>query len=486
MKKLALIITVLSAITLSAQQDFTLYGMHDIPQSSYSNPSNRFNGGFYLGLPALSSNYFSYSNSSFAYSDLVRKNGSSLKLDFNNLLSTIEDENYLSFNSKTDLLSFGISFGDRSQIIFNVSENFNFQFGFPKDFVQLIAKGNNSFDDNTADLSDLGLNFSHYREYGLSYSYQLNNKLRLGMKAKYLYGMMNIFSEKTNISLRTDPTTYELKSTAEITLRTSGLTDEGTDEMSDDVAAYLFARDNRGFGLDLGANYEFSEKLSFNASVLDIGTIAWKSYTKSYVNEGGDFTFNGVEFSTYGDDSDTSNTFDKLGDSLQDAFELKERAENYNTPLPMRFYIGANYKITEQDMVGGILHGSYFQSKIRPAFSINYSRKMTKWITLITSYTVINNSYNNIGAGVNLNPGPVQFYIITDNALGAFQPQNSRYFQLRFGINLLFGADKSKEIRPPYRGVTKKKDDEETTEEESVPEVVIPEEESEENEEDPN
>lgn len=479
MKKLAIIITLLSTVQLLAQQDFTIYGMHDIPQSSYSNPSNRFNGNFYLGLPAMSSNYFSFSNSGFAYSDLVKKNGDSLQLDFNNLLNTIEDDNFIAFNTKVDLLSFGISFGNRSQIVFNVTENFNFQFGYPKDFIQLMYRGNTSFGDNTANINNLGLNLTHYREYGLSYSYQLNQKLRLGLRAKYLYGMASIYNENTDITLNTDPTTYELRSTADITLRTAGLTDDGLDEMDEDISAYLFSRDNSGFGFDIGADYEFSEKLSFNASIIDIGSIKWNAYTKSYVNDGGEFSFSGVEFSAYGDDTDSLGTFDQLGDSLQDAFELDEREGSFNTPLPTRFYLGANYKVTERDMFGGLIQGSYFLNKIRPAFSINYSRKMTKWISLTTSYTMINNTYNNVGAGLNFHPGPIQFYIVSDNVLGAFQPQNSRHFHVRFGLNLLFGADKSKEIRPPYRGVTKKKDKDKTTKEEEkpIPEVVIPEEE---------
>lgn len=414
MKKLAFIITVLSVIQLTAQQDFTIYGMHDIPQSSYNNPSNRFNGNFFIGIPGLASNYFSASNSGFAYSDLVVKNGDSLKLDFDNLLNTIEDENFLSMNGRFDLLSFGFSIGNRSQIIVNMTNNVNMQFGYPKDLIQLIYRGNTSFDNNTANFTNIGFNGSVYSEIGVNYSYQLNQKLRLGLRAKYLYGLYNIYSEKTDISLRTDPETYALTSNAEITLRTSGLTEEANEMEADE---FITSRDNTGYGFDLGANYEFSEKLSFNASILDIGSINWKSNTKSYVNDGGEFTFSGVEFSAYGNDTDTTTAFEELGDSLQEAFKLDESEGSYRTPLATRFYLGTNYKLTERDMAGLLIQGSYFQSKIRPAFSLNYSRKMTKWISLSTSYTVINNSYNNVGFGVNFQPGPVQFYIVSDNVL---------------------------------------------------------------------
>jgi hypothetical protein len=93
---------------------------------------------------------------------------------------------------------------------------------------------------------------------------------------------------------------------------------------------------------------------------------------------------------------------------------------------------------------------------------------MTKWITLGASYTIINRSFNNLGIALNLNPGPVQFYVITDNILGTFRPQHTRHLQVRFGINLIFGSDKSTELRAPYKGVIKKNnDDSEPNEDES-------------------
>ncbi len=484
MKKISFIIALVFSLAGYTQQDFLIYGLHDIPQSSYSNPSNRFNGNFFIGLPAISSNYLNLSNSGFAYSDLVKKDGDSLQLDFESLLKELDDENYLSFNSKVDLLSFGISIGNRSQFILSITENASFRFSYPKDFIQLIYKGNTGFNDNTANFNGIGFNMTHYREYGLSFSHQLNEKLRLGLKAKYLYGMENIYSEKTDISLTTDPNTYELTARADITLRTSGIDDDYNKAIKDESEAdYAFSRNNVGYGVDLGAYYEYSDELSFNASILDLGQISWNSYTKTHANNGGEFSFDGIEFSAYGDDTDTSSTFDHVIDSLEEAFELKESTGKYSTPLPTRFYIGANYKLTEQDLFGGLIQSEYFQGSLRPAFSVNYARKMNKWITLATSYTIINKSYNNLGFGFNLQPGPVQFYVVSDNLLGVFRPQHTKHLQVRFGINLVFGTDKSKEIRAPYRGVIKQEEEQPEAEgevEDKMPDVIIPEEEGQE------
>ncbi len=481
MKKLALTFIIASlGIVAQAQQDFIMYGQHDIPQSGYSNPSNRFNGNFYIGLPALSSNYFSYSNSGFAYSDLITPSGDSLLLDFENLIGKLEKDNFLAINAKIDLLSFGISLSNRTQLTVNVTENVNMRFTYPRDLVEFIYRGNGGFEGREANFSNIGFGFNHYREYGIGVSHQLTQKLRLGARAKYLYGMENIYTEKTDIRLRTDASTFEIKANADITLRTAGIDNVDSEESSSD---YATGRDNTGYGIDLGAYYEFNDKISFNASILDLGVINWNSYTKSYTNEGGEFTYSGIEINAFTNGSETESgetSFDRVLDSLESAFELEESEGGYSTPLASRVYLGADYKITERDLAGVIFQSEIYQSDIRPSFTLSYSRKMTRWITLSTAYTAINRTYNNLGFGVNLNPGPVQFYIISDNILGTFQPQNTRHLQVRFGINLVFGANKSTEVRPEFRGaIGKDKGGDEESEPETESESENDEEESE-------
>ena len=199
-----------------AQQDFLMYNMNEIPQSSYSNPSNQFNGKVFVGLPILSSNYYSVSNSGFAYSDAVKKDGDSLLLDFKSLIKELEDESFTSFNTKIDLLSIGFQLGKRTQISVNVTENINVRFNYTKDFIRFVYEGNGAFEDNTANFENIGIAANYYREYGLNVSHQFTNKLRLGTRLKYLYGIANIYSEKTDLSLSTDPNTFAPISSANL------------------------------------------------------------------------------------------------------------------------------------------------------------------------------------------------------------------------------------------------------------------------------
>jgi len=217
---------------------------------------------------------------------------------------------------------------------------------------------------------------------------------------------------------------------------------------------YLTGRANTGFAFDVGGNYELNDQWSFNASVIDFGFIKWKDYVTNYSNNGSPFTYNGVDINVFGDDDPNGETsFDRVLDSLEEAMNLDTTHGSYTAPLTSRVYMGANYKINERSTAGGIIQTEIFQGNIRPSFTLNYNRKMTKWITLSAAYTMINRSFDNLGLGVVLDPGPVQFYLVTDNALGALLPQHARHAQFRFGINLIFGRNKTVEFHKPFQGV---------------------------------
>ena len=434
----------------NAQQDLTMYNLRDIPQSVYSNPSNQFNGKFYIGIPVLSSNYYSVSNTGFAYSDAIKKRGDSLVLDFKSLIGELKDENFTSFNAQVEFLSFGFALGKNTQINVNVTEHFNFKFNYTKDFVRFIYEGNAAFEDNTANFENIGFSMNHFREFGAGISHQFTDKLRLGTRLKYLYGLENIYSNKTDISLTTNPETYAITANADVEINTSGVNDFDGDN-------YLSGRGNTGFGVDFGANYDLNNRLSLNASVLDIGYINWQNDAKSYVIEDGEYTYSGIEIDAFTAQEDSVSgeaSFDRVLDSLEEAFKVKENEDGYTAPLVSRVYLGANYKLTEKTVVGGVIQSEVFKGRLHSSFTVSANQKFFKWLTMGASYTAINGAYNNLGVGLNINPGPVQFYVVSDNVLGAFRPQHARYAQVRFGINLIFGSEKTREIHPLSNGVS--------------------------------
>ena len=65
------------------------------------------------------------------------------------------------------------------------------------------------------------------------------------------------------------------------------------------------------------------------------------------------------------------------------------------------------------------------------------------------SYSIINNTFNNIGAGLSARLGPVQLYLVSDNVFHMVFPANLQTTNLRVGINLAFYDKKVKKPKTP-------------------------------------
>ncbi len=423
-----------------AQQDFTLYNMSVVPQRTAMNPAFKpATGKIVIGLPMLSSQYLNVSNSGFKYSDVIRhRSDDSLYVDFDNLLSKLATNNYLSVTYQPDIFSFGVVV-KKNYISFNITEKVDVRFRYPKNFMEFIWKGNGAMLDKDLNFN-FGLNFSHYREYALGAAREINDKLSVGVKLKYLYGMENLYTKKSDITLSTASKDFAITAKANIEINSSGLDDDSTDFS---VSNYAFKRKNNGAGIDLGGVYKATEKFTLSASVLDLGFIKWSNAPTNYVShdENSRFTYNGLELNQI-INSDSSNTKDigkVLGDSLSKIFKIDTLHNSYTTKLSTQFYLGANYNVTENGTAGVLLYGQVFDKSVHPGISFSYNQKFFKWLSVSASYSAYNRSFGNLGLGAALTGGPVQLYIVTDNVFGMILPQNTKNIHLHFGINIILG-----------------------------------------------
>ena len=91
--------------------------------------------------------------------------------------------------------------------------------------MDFVWNGNGGADMLGRELSfNFGIDAIHYRQYGLGYAIQLlNNKLSLGTRLNYYYGMENVWTEQSQTTLTTDPTTFDITAKTSILINTSGL-----------------------------------------------------------------------------------------------------------------------------------------------------------------------------------------------------------------------------------------------------------------------
>jgi hypothetical protein len=77
---------------------------------------------------------------------------------------------------------------------------------------------------------------------------------------------------------------------------------------------------------------------------------------------------------------------------------------------------------------------------------LGYTRKFNRDINLMFSYTASAQNYFNLGVGFGANLGPVQFYLINENAIAPLMFTKASFYVLRFGVSLVFGNNDKKEI----------------------------------------
>jgi hypothetical protein len=443
--------TIALSITVSlaaSAQDLIGTTFTSLPQASYANPAKTPDSKWYIGMPGLASTNLYFTHTGFAYSDLIRKrDDDSLTIDIENALSQMKASNYMSFRMNMDLVNFGFGIKD-NYFTFNATEKVIFQQTYPKDLFRFLFKGNAEFLGQTADLSGINLDVTHYREWGVGYSRKLlMDKLTVGVKAKYLQGLSNASTEKSDISLYTDENTFDLTAKADIKANTAGLAGlmDGEGFKAGD---YLFNAKNSGFAVDLGANWEINDKFTVNASALDLGKINWKSQVRSYSTENAEFTFRGVDVAEFMNQEDSVDYMQELVDSLGEAFNIQEGSTAYSTELNPKFYVGGGWHFTPTSDLNLTASGEVFRGKMYPSLSVSIMQQVGNVMSVTAGYSIINGTANNVGLGMLFNFGPVQWYMVSDNVMGAFLPQHTQNLHLRTGINFVFGRKDAREKGP--------------------------------------
>ncbi len=425
-----------SIFPAAAQSGMLLYSIADLPQRMQLNPAMRYFGDGAVAIPFLSSPYLSMSNA-FAYSDFIRHSADdSLYMDPANMIGKLGDANYLHASAGTDLFGFGIRLG-ASYVGFGITERVDLQASYSKELMEFLWKGN-AASLGTQALLDLGVGFTHRRDYALTYSLQLKS-WAAGVRVKYLYGMENISVEQSRVTLLTNPNTFALTATSNIRINTSGIESNTFDEFA--PGEYLFGRDNGGWGMDLGGRVFLNERWNVSASLLDLGSITWRSHTDNYISRNTDdeFTYSGIDVNAFfTEPSGASELFDHVLDTLEDAFEITHKQNAYSTGLPVQSYLGVTHVPDSANSFHLLAHTIRFDGKTYVDWSVSYVRRFGRWFAVSPGLTWINGRVN-VGLGAVFSLNSYQFYVVSDNVYGMIYPTRSRTVDARAGVNFILG-----------------------------------------------
>lgn len=443
-----LLVTVLSVCStqVKAQYDFTMQGMTLVPQRMYINPSFIPDSKWHIGIPALSSNHITLGYNAHTYSQLIKKDANdSLYVDLQNALDKMPKTNYLSMNARIDLLSFSFTVGpNKNNFIYaNITQRIATRFTMPSDLLNFIWKGNAAYLGETLDLKNLSGDASVFTEYGVSYARKLlDDKLRVGITAKYLNGQLNTSIDNRGMTVYTDPNNYDITVKADFTARTSAF----FNDMDNIDPMKIAFSGNHGFAFNIGAHYMIDDHWEVAASANDLGMIFWKDNINNFELNDANFTYQGLDLATYITQPDSADAFEEFVDTLKAVFDIQENQNSYSTNLSSNIYVSGAYKFTEKDRLGLDFYGEIFRNHFEPAVAINYTRKFGTIFHLSGSYMYNNRSFANLGLGFALTLGPVQWYLAMDNILAPMMPQHSKNAHFHSGLNFVVNY-KDKKIK---------------------------------------
>lgn len=469
------VILALTIGTVNAQQEFTLYHMPVLSQATYLNPAAVPEHKLSLSLP-LPSLFVGFNNSALNVKSFMDKDG---RVDYQGFVDRLrEEKNYLGIGANAELLHVRFKASDNFISVFSrlVSD---FRFLYPKDLFGIGAEGIK----NGYDLSGIGVHYNNYLEYGVGFTRaQPDSKWTYGGRLKMLGGIANIQTKKSDVAIRVDRENinrYTLDADLEVNVGAGvdggevkdidELFDLDTDELEDVIKL------NRGLAMDAGATLQYNKRLSFGAALNNLGFINWKSYSENYTNNLS-LSFDGVilEDIDFSEDlgSLINDQLDSVFSSYEEVFEESTDTTRsaYRTWLPTTLFLSAHYQLTPRLRASGTLYTEFFKG-ISPGLIAGINYAAGRNIDLTATWWWFKKSAANLGVGMVFKPGPVQFYLVMDNILPASfvevsdsekdidqvtLPYHMKNFNLRVGMNLVFGRIKD-ESRLPKPGLNRKK-----------------------------
>lgn len=486
-KKIHILILLLAIIIadVSAQNSQVLYYMN-LPQNHILNPALRPSGSVYIGLPVLSGINVIMNNNFLNFSDLFIKgqaSGDSIMsflhpdYDVDKFLASIKDKNSLVMETEIQLFGLGLSVGKDGYIFLDINDRIEGNIALPGDLFRLGLKGNGEFIGKKIDLSTLGGNVKYYREAGLGYSRNFTNKLRIGVKAKMLFGIAGASINNRALGLTVNDD-YSHTLNADLMVNISGPVsirkdaennidsiwiDKTRFNSSGKKTDFLLNSKNIGLGIDIGAEYKVTDKIFVSAAVTDIGFIKWKTDILNIRAED-QFEFSGLNIVNV---VNGTMSFDSLAnqmlDSLKNSLVVSDTKAPFTTYLPVGISLSGSYNVTDKFSVGVLSYTRIIDKKFSEALTLSANLNLNNMLSASIAYTAANNRYDNLGAGLAFRAGIFQFYMLADriplmwNKIKSDNstiplPANLNTINLRLGMNLVFGnRSKKKDDKPMVR-----------------------------------
>jgi hypothetical protein len=463
---LTIMLFILSFGKMTAQ-DNTLYLMPDIPQANQLNPAYFKLCRIYVELPVISSIKLNIRNTAFGFHDAVQRGTGSQSttyvLNGASLDKRLKAMNFSQLETDINLLGFGFAIDDW-YFTFGISNHSNTLLSYPHDIVMLrdehLLTANTG--TTTISLSKTGGEMTVWNSIGVSAAKEISDGLKVGFRVKYLQGTANAVSRHSELLLNYSGTPAALDAYMNYRANTSfpvnvGFAPDGSvsnlnfdNSFNNIIGDYIF-NGNRGASVDAGFVYDIDDVTQVSGSFTDLGFIHWRKNSNTFaINR--NYNFSAADLAQLQTKPGQIDLVNAVRDSINGY--VSGSPKSYYTLTPVKIYGGVTRLLLPKLKAGVMSRIEIYNLHVMPSltFSLNYIP--VPFVAASLSYTIMNNKFNQVGAGIAVGNRIAQFYLVTDNIIGRwtkdFQssyswPYNARMFSLRFGINLLFGCHDKQE-----------------------------------------
>ena len=444
-----LIAAVMLPLLGRAQSELSMYRLNaTLPQANMLNPAFFPEHKVVIGLPVISSFYASVNNDGLAFRDIFVKTASdSLTLDTLGLPRKLKARQKLNVNNSIQLFYFGLR-GKRSYFSLGVHQISETRFNYPGDVLgwAIVGPGNPLYAGRDLSVDHFKGRSLVYNQVSVNYTREINGRLRLGARFKYLMGIASGESTDATGSIHVSSDSIALR-TGNLKANTAGVDFLNQKNLSTrDYVNYLLKSKNRGVALDLGAAYQLTNRITLSAAVNDIGYINWKDYTHSYSLNDVYYSFKGFNMLDYLNQQNGQQFLKKEADSLKNLYTFSEKkGDAFRTSLIGKFYVGVNYRILKVNNISALFYADLFKGKVDPAVSVAYNMQLGRTLNAVVSAAYRDGKFNNFGAGISIRLFHIQIYATSDRANSYLYPARAGSVDGHVGMNLVFGKPKKAE-----------------------------------------
>jgi len=459
---------VLATSFLLAQNKQVLYDFTEIPQALAVNPGMETDFQWFAGVPLLSGISGHAGTNGITVNDIFADDG----LDINDKVRDLMVNGLTTRDEFSQALQVDLFYGGFRNPYSDVFYSFGAYLEmdnilyWPQDYAVLAFEGNANQLNRRFNLGDLKTRGSMVAVYHFGINKKINKQLTAGARAKLYSGITDYnatnnkgYLENTEGQNNSIATTLS----ADLQFRNSGFGALRNAENQGTLASTFLKRaifgGDLGLGMDLGFTYRLNERTAITGSVLDLGFIYHSGNVYKY-NLKGNATVEGIQINVLQELANLNRDFwQDLVDDLEEFIPFETTNSPYITFRQTR--INASIRHGFGKPIGSVeacdcgpgasdSRAIKFRNEIGAhVFAINrprgpqvaltgfYLRRFGRFMALKGTYTVDKFSRTNVGVGLNLQAGPLNFYLMGDNLLSYQNIASSNYASFQLGLNII-------------------------------------------------